>query len=126
MRKIRVIKAKRGFWQDLFSANFVDYKFLTDDVKSIEDIGKNSKSILWKISRLRILDVLGVFQKVRVNDTENVDIYFSYNRFLASRIPYVIALENPLVLVHYSPKRTKTILGKRNLKKVFSNTILKL
>lgn len=125
MKKIRVIRANRGFWKDLFNANFSDYKFFLNHIQSTEDIKKNSKKILWKISQLKVLDILGVFQKVKVDSKEEIDMYFSYNRFINTKVPYVVALENPIALVHYRPQRAQSLMGKRNLKRTFGLTNVK-
>ena len=72
MIKVKVVRANRGFWNDLFDADIPDVKFIKENIVSTEDIGANSKKILWKLSQLRILDVLGIYQEIKVN---TIDFY---------------------------------------------------
>lgn len=125
MKKIKIVRANRGFWRDLFSVQFKNFSFVNEKISSTEDIVKNSKSLAWKISRLRILDFLGIFQVVKIKPFDNFDYVFSYNRFVKTDKPYVVAVENPSAMVHYSFLRSKSFLGRYNLKKVFNNTNIK-
>ena len=120
--KIRVIKANRGFWTDLFEEKFSRFCFVENTVKSFEDSVKNSKSIFWWLSQRRIFDKIGYFQIIKVQNSD-ADMYFSYNRFLDTDRPYILALENPLALVHYRPARARSVLGKKRLRKAFQNNI---
>lgn len=124
MKIIQVIKADRGFWRNLFETEFDGYRFNFQKLVTGEDIGKKSKGLMWKLSQLNILDVLGVFQRIPVRN-DNIDICFSYNRFLNTQIPYIVAVENPTAMVHYHPKRAKSFLGRCNIKRTFSNTNIK-
>ena len=80
MINVKIVRANRGFWNDLFEAKIPNVNFVKEKIVSTEDIGKNSKKILWKISQWKILDLLGIYQQIKVCDN-NYDIYFSYNRF---------------------------------------------
>ena len=123
MIKVKVVRANRGFWNDLFDADIPDVKFIKENIVSTEDIGANSKKILWKLSQLRILDVLGIYQEIKVN--EDYDMYFSYNRFLKANHPYVLTVEDPTAMMHYHPKRARSFIGRKNLEKTFENKNLK-
>lgn len=71
-----------------------------------------------------IADQLGLIQRINVKE-DIYDFAFSYNRFLNSNIDYVIYLENPLALVHYSTKRNRTFISKIKLKTYFNDPKLK-
>lgn len=122
MYKIKIIKANRGFWKDLFNETYSNIRFLNLDVESSELISDNSKRIFWRLSQLRILDYLGIFQSIKT-ETGEEDGYFSYNRFLKTGKPYILGVENPTAMVHYHPQRALSFLGKRNLKKVFNGSM---
>lgn len=120
---VKPIHANRGFWNELFSAKWDSIVFKCSDNIVTDDITKKGKSLLWKLSQLNVLDLLGIYQTIKVN-TED-DIILSYNRFICSNVPYVLVVENPTAMVHYHPKRAKSFLGKRKLKKTFAKENLK-
>lgn len=123
MKKIYVATKARGFLVNLFNATYDNIKFYYESEKIYETNSKR-KLLLSKLIKSKIADHLGLIQRIRVNDTsfENV---FSYNRFLKSKSEYVIYLENPLALVHYSTDRNKTLLSRIKLKKYLSDPNLK-
>lgn len=122
MYKVKIVKANRGFWNDLFNVKSDKITFVNKNISSSELISENSKKLLWRLSQIRIFDLLGVFQQIKVESgTENG--FFSYNRFLKTNKPYLLAVENPTAMVHYHPRRALSILGKHNLKKVFSGNL---
>ena len=124
MMKIKVLRANRGFWKDLFDLEFEDVSFLNNNTSITEDITNRSRNILWKLSQWKALDYLGIYQSIRANEKE-ADAFFSYNRFVHSLNPYLLAVENPTAMVHYHPLRAKSWLGKRNLKKSWNDPNLK-
>lgn len=123
MNKVKVVTRTRGFWVDLFQYRFGDIKFLYNH-NDLYEVPKKARLILHNIINYKILDFFGVFIRVKAIDT-NAEMHFSYNRFLKSDKPYLIALENPTALVHYSDTRMKTIFSKFRLKKCFNDKNLK-
>lgn len=82
------------------------------------------KIILRKIFTSSIADYLGIILKIKV-DNDECDLVQTYNKFIKSDKPYLITLENPTAIYHYSLNRNKTILGKRRIQKEFSRGYLK-
>ncbi|GLG89816.1 glycosyltransferase family 4 protein [Sellimonas catena] len=124
MKKIKVLRANRGFWNDLFDSNIEGVKFIRESIRQTEDISKHSRNFMWTVSQLKLLDYLGVYQTV-IPHYDEVDAYFSYNRFVKSSKPYILAVENPTALVHYHPKRSRSYLGKYHLRKSWNDSNLK-
>lgn len=122
MPKIFVATKTRGFLLELFNSNIKNTEFVYDKNKMYETNSKG-KTILSKLIKSRVADQLGVIQRIKVED-EKCKVAFSYNRFLKTNKKYIIYLENPLAVVHYSTGRNKTILGKMKLKKYFDDTQL--
>lgn len=81
-------------------------------------------SLKSRIIRLRILNLLGIFQVVDVQEKE-CDCYASFNRFLKTDKPYFIFLENPTALYHYTLGRNKSYLGNKKFKKCLNDPHLK-
>lgn len=123
MKKIFVPTNTRGFLTNLFDHDFQNIEFIYNKNNST-DKHSNFKRKLSNLVRSPIGDYLGIIQRINVNKTE-VDMYYSYNRFLKSNKDYVIFLENPLALVHYSTERPKRKIGKKKLKKYFNDPHLK-
>ena len=116
MIKIKVLRANRGFWNDLFDSDIEGVEFIRESIRQTEDISKHSRNFMWTISQLKLLDYLGIYQTV-IPHYDEEDAFFSYNRFVKSSKPYILAVENPTALVHYHPKRAKSYLGKYHLRK---------
>lgn len=125
MKKIQVLRANRGFWNDLFDSNIEGVEFIRESIRQTEDISKHSRNFMWTVSQLKLLDYLGVYQTV-IPHYDEVDAYFSYNRFVKSSKPYILAVENPTALVHYHPKRSRSYLGKYHLRKSWNDSNLKV
>lgn len=120
MITIKTIHANRGFWNDLFNEQFENVSFDHVNNKSFEKIANNANGIKWKLSQLKILDFLGIFQTISTKKYD-AQYFFSYNRFLnVKNGAYILAVENPTAMVHYHGKRALSSLGKMHLKKVFS------
>lgn len=77
-----------------------------------------------KLIRLRLFDLLGVFQVLKVSGKE-CDYYGSFNRFLCTDKPYFIYLENPTALYHYALGRVRYGLGKQRFRKCLSDPRLR-
>lgn len=125
-RNIVVVTKLRGFFRELTETNKIDSKFVVKENSLYELSSKNSK-ILSKIIRLKIFDIFPLIQEKKVNVETEKDIYFSFNRFVKlnkDTSKYIIYLENPTALFHYSIRRSKTILGKKKIKKKLSNKSL--
>lgn len=123
MINVKPIHANRGFWNELFNAGWNSIIFDQVNNIAVDDITKKGKSLFWKLSQMNILDLLGIYQTIKV-DTE-ADIILSYNRFIDSNVPYILAVENPTAMVHYHPKRARSFLGKRRLRKTLAKKNLK-
>ena len=115
MIKIKVLRANRGFWNDLFDSDIEGVEFIRESIRQTEDISKHSRNFMWTISQLKLLDYLGIYQTV-IPHYDEEDAFFSYNRFVKSSKPYILAVENPTALVHYHPKRAKSYLGEISFK----------
>ncbi|WP_294095057.1 glycosyltransferase family 4 protein [uncultured Cetobacterium sp.] len=111
----------RGFQKHLLKEIEKDFKVELKEEIFFEKISLK-KLILSRIVRSKIADLLGIIQVIKV--TKNCDLVFSYNRFIKGK-KYLINLENPTALFHYSLNRNKTFLGKRILKKELKSPKLK-
>lgn len=123
MIKVRVVRALRGFWYDLFRVKFDDIQFEYNEVSTTEIMGKK-RILLAKMIGWRIFDLLGVYQVGTVEDKVR-DVDFSYNRFIHTDRPYILVVENPTAMVHYSARRMFSLMGRIRLKKTFSDENLK-
>lgn len=123
MIKVNVITKARGFWIDMFNYKFKNIKFNYNQEKLYE-IPSNKRVAIAKLVNWRVFDFLGLFLVINGNKTE-ADCNFSYNRFLKSDIPYVIGLENPTALVHYSDTRMRSLVSKIRLKRYLKDRNLK-
>lgn len=123
MKKIYVATKARGFLKNLFKANFGNFMFVFED-KKIYEMSSSGRKLLSKAVKSKIADYLGIIQRIKVEE-KSCDLLFSYNRFLKSNKDYVIYLENPLALIHYSTARNKTKLGLRRLNRYFHDKNLK-
>ena len=120
-KKIYCPTKLRGFQKHLFKSLQENYEIELNERLYFEKISFKKK-ILSKLIRTRIMDLLGIIQTIKVK--KECDLVFSYNRFINGK-DYIINLENPTALYHYSLRRNKTFLGKRKLKKELSNDNLK-
>ncbi|MDM5209489.1 glycosyltransferase [Cytobacillus kochii] len=123
MKKVYVATKARGFLEELFNNSNTDVQFVYKQ-KKIYEINSKRKLFLSKIVKSKIADYLGIIQRIKVNKNSSDNI-FSYNRFLKSTEDYIIYLENPLALVHYSTNRNKKLMGKIRLKRYFNDPKLK-
>lgn len=111
----------RGFQKHLLKNLEKDYKVKVNEKLFFEKISLKKK-ILSKLIRSKIADFFGIIQIISVNSTK--DLVFSYNRFIKEN-NYIINLENPTALYHYSLGRSKSFLGKIKIKKQLNNPKLK-
>ncbi|MDR1592750.1 MAG: glycosyltransferase family 4 protein [Prevotellaceae bacterium] len=111
----------RGFMKPLFLRTDLAAKLVFSNSQLYSSTSK-LKSVLSKIVRNRIFDVLGVIQVIR--PPKGYDLYGSCNRFLDTDSPYFIHVENPTALFHYCLGRNKSFLGKRKVKKNLNNSHL--
>lgn len=124
MKKIFVVTKARGFLLDLFMTKFKNAEFMWRKQK-IYEVNSKLKLIATKIVRSKIGNYLGIIQRVNVKN-EDFDIGLSFNRFLSIGKNYIILLENPTALFHYSLDRNKTFLGKRKIKKYLNDKNLRV
>lgn len=123
MKRVYFATRIRGFFHHLFTNPNLRYKFLSSDAQFYEVNGWK-RSILSKISKLKIFDTLGLIQVITTKG-KNCDIYGSSNRFLNTDKPYFIYLENPTALYHYQLSRGKSKIGKSKLGYLLKNDNLK-
>lgn len=113
----------RGFLKNLFDYSFDDIEFVYED-NTVYEIPSKIRVFLSEMIKWRIFDYLGVFQQIKV-DSSDCDALFSYNRFLKTKKPYYIFLENPSALVNYCWNRPKHLIAKKRLNKMLNDANLK-
>lgn len=123
MKSIYVATKARGFLLTLFKTEHKNFVFQYKE-NQIYETNSKAKHIIARLVKSKLADHLGIIQRLKVSDI-NSTIVFSYNRFLKSDKDYVICLENPFALVHYSINRNRTLLSKYKLKKYFDDKHLK-
>lgn len=119
MKKIYVATKTRGFLSFLINQKNSTFHFYSRKTK-VYETNSRLKIFIARIVKSSLADHLGVIQRIVVRDN-SYDIAFSYNRFLISNKKYIIYLENPLALVHYSINRPNTLLSKIKLRKYFND-----
>lgn len=124
MKRIGVPTSARGFLKNLFEYPSDDLQFIYNN-KQMYEVNKKAKKILSKIVRSKIGDFIGLIQRIETKESPDIECYFSFNRFLKTDKPYVIYVENPLALVHYSTERVETYMGKKRIKKLLNDKNLK-
>ncbi len=112
----------RGFLKNLFDYPFQKIKFVYEN-NTVYEVPKVTRKLLSKGIKLKVFDILGVYQIVDAESMKE-DISFSYNRFLKTKKPYIILLENPSALVNYCWDRPKYRIARRKLKNCFQDTAL--
>lgn len=126
MKKVYVVTKVRGFLTELLKKNFenIDIKY-TD--KNTYELNTKRKELFARIVRSWVGSILAPISSIKLksSDYRNFDLLFSYNRLLDCQKPYIIYLENPFALVHYSNKRPYNMFIKKKLKKLFYNDNLK-
>lgn len=123
MKKIFVASKARGFLINLFNTSFHRYKFEYNQQK-VYEVKSKYKNILSTIVKTKFVNHIGLIQSLQVND-KDCDYIFSFNRFVNSDKDYVIYLENPTALFHYTLGRNETFLGRRVINKHLYNKHLK-
>ncbi|MGX7014861.1 glycosyltransferase family 4 protein [Vagococcus silagei] len=121
MKKVKLIGAYRGFFQDLLSQNYSNFEFFVNKKKKFE-VANVHKEKISRFLNKSIFDFLGFFTTMKVSTEENkeFDIFVTYNRFIKNSIrPYYIVLENPTALINYSGTRMNSRITKKRLKKYF-------
>lgn len=120
MKKVLIATAVRGFWKDLFDYGDEEIDFLYSGESGYE-VPKKWREFMALLVASRFFDFTGIFQIKKFDFSIESDYAFSYNRFLHSDRPYVIAVENPTALVNYSFKRMYHVITKIRLQKCFSD-----
>lgn len=118
MEKVRVVSNVRGFLNTLFNDDRLFVNFIQKS--KVYEINNRKKELLSKLIRSKLFDILGISQVIKNKET-NYDYLFSFNRFVDSKLPYALYLENPTALYHYSIGRGESFLGRRFLKKHLEN-----
>lgn len=123
MKKIFVATKARGFLVNLFNCSLENFEFIWQK-ENVYEVNSRLKLWLSKIYRSRVGNYIGLIQRININKS-NFDIAFSYNRFLKVKKNYIVCLENPTALFHYSLGRNETKMGKRKVHKYLNDTNLK-
>lgn len=121
MKKIRILTPIRGFLSQLFRMESNYFKFLEEEVK-VYNVNSNIKQFISSIIRHKFFDFLGI---VRINKVKGQELGFSYNKFVNYNSDYIIYLENPYALGHYSIDRFEGYIGKRIFNKHIGSENLK-
>ena len=121
--KVHYASKMRGFIRHIIEnpPNNVEYTYSN---KNFYETSSNLKLLFRKIFLSKLGDILGLIQKISVNEN-NSDFIQTYNRFIKNNKKYIITLENPTALYHYSLNRNKTILGRTKIKKELNRGYLK-
>lgn len=114
----------RGFFKHLINIKSDKIIFKVSEKQQFFETNNKSNSIIRKVATGKLCDYFGVVQCIK-NNKDNMDIIMSYNRFMKTKKPYFIVLENPTALYHYSLNRNKTYLGKKIISKYLNNKNLK-
>ncbi|MCU9810319.1 hypothetical protein [Paraclostridium sp. AKS81] len=124
-KKITIYYASklRGFFKHIIlnPPKGINYKY--SENKFYEKDSK-IKLVLRKIVTSKFADHLGLILKINV-DYKECEIVQTYNKFIKSNKKYLITLENPTAMYHYSLNRNKTFLGKRRIQREFNRGYLK-
>ncbi|NTM30910.1 glycosyltransferase family 4 protein [Enterococcus faecium] len=116
MRKIVFVSKVRGFLKQLNSINSNEISF--EFIDQGYEIPSKKKQRLSKILRSNLVSHLGLIQVLKFNllDNDEKIVAASFNRFIKTNVPYLVYLENPTALYHYTLNRNKTFLGRKNFK----------
>ncbi|GAA0861358.1 glycosyltransferase family 4 protein [Paraclostridium tenue] len=113
----------RGFIKHIVENPPTDIEYVYTENNFYETSSK-FKLVLKKLLGGKIGDSLGLILKLNVDNNE-CDIVQTYNRFIKSSQNYIIMLENPTAIYHYSLNRSKTLLGKRKINTELNRGYLK-
>lgn len=125
MNKIHFATPVRGFFKHLMRDADIRAEFTSEEGALYEINGKKSlKTLLKNIARSKVGDLMGF---IHVPNAVNhpCELYASSNRFLNADKPYLIYVENPSGLYHYSLARKKSYLGRKKLQKLVRDKNLK-
>lgn len=113
----------RGFFKHIITEKEL-CATITSEKSAIYELNNRVIRFLKGIVRLPLFDYLGLIRVPAVKSVDG-DAYGSFNRFLVADKPYFIYVENPTALFHYCIHRSKTFLGKRNVRGNLCNPQLK-
>lgn len=113
----------RGFFRQLFLSGLVKAKFEYQQ-KTVYETNSLKNRIRTYIGRSCIMDALGYIQVPKCYKID-YDIIGSFNRFLKTKKPYFIYVENPTALYHYRLNRRKSIIGSIRIRRELNNPYLK-
>ena len=123
LKRIHFATALRGFFKTLLEAKNINAS-MTSENTGFYEVNSPLSAFVKSIGRLKIFDYLG-FIKIIKAEQKDCDVYGSFNRFLSADKPYFIYVENPTALFHYRLNRSKTLLGRRCVRKSLNNDKLK-
>lgn len=115
MLNIHFVTRVRGFFSHLLHNNDIIAN-ITVPSNKVYEVNNKLIKVKNKIGRSWIFDLIGYIQILKCNDTY-ADIYASSNRFLHTKKPYFIYIENPTGLFHYQLKRVNNFFGRRTIQR---------
>lgn len=119
-KKIIFVTRIRGFLNQL--KENPNIKFKIENKNESYEVNTFKKEIISKLIRSKIFNKIGVFQIVKYkNEASDICKLFSFNRFVESKHRYILYVENPTALYHYSLGRNKGIWSKKKIKKLLNS-----
>ena len=124
MRKVVFVSKIRGFLKRLSNINSKEISF--EFINHGYEVPSKNKQKISKLLRSNFVSHLGLIQVLKFNAVDNEKkLVASFNRFVKTNVPYVIYLENPTALYHYTLDRNKTFLGRKIFQANLKNDNLK-
>ncbi|MDB8460326.1 glycosyltransferase [Turicibacter sanguinis] len=126
MKRVYFVGKLRGFLKNLICNPPTGIQYINSEEVEYYEINSSTKIKIRKIFKSKIFDKLGLI--IRLKNPKifsSYDISVTYNRFLKTNKPYIIIIENPTALYHYSLDRGCSLLGKKRLKKYLNDSNLK-
>ena len=123
MKSVYFATRFRGFFRQLFRSSTIHVKFIYRENEVYETNNLKNK-IKTSVGRSWMMDILGYIQVPKCVKIE-YDIIGSFNRFLKTRKPYFIYVENPTALYHYRLNRKMSYIGAKSIRKELNNPNLK-
>lgn len=123
MKRVLFVSNVRGFLKHLKSIKSETIHF--EFSHTSYEVPSKTRKILSKVIRSKVISHLGIIQSIQLKRYEKGQLIASFNRFVNSDTPYVIYLENPTALYHYTLNRNKTFLGRKRFHRNLKNVNLK-
>ena len=126
MKKVYFTGHLRGFFKQIIDNPPDGYKYYKKESLQYYETNSRMKLFAKKIFVSKLGDLLGLIIVKNMGDEDkSYDLTISYNRFLNTNNNYMIVVENPTALYHYSLKRKDYFLGKKKIKNNINKDNLK-